>query len=120
MSISLSDDIIDSRDIIARIDELESYEPEELPDVEEWDDELADWKALAAEFEGYGDWEHGETIIADDYFQKYAEQLADDIGACGPQAAWPNNHIDWEAAANELKHDYMSAEVGGQLFFMRA
>lgn len=33
---------------------------------------------------------------------EYAEELASDIGAVNRDAKWPNNHIDWEAAGEEL------------------
>lgn len=34
--------------------------------------------------------------------EEFAEQLAEDIGAVDRNATWPNNHIDWEAAARDL------------------
>jgi len=128
---SNNDDVIDSRDIIARINELER----ELEDAEQNDDgvwfvdgtdmteeaeELETLKALADEAEGYGDWEHGETLIKADHFRDWAEEFANDIGAVEKGASWPNNHIDWEAAAEELKADYMEVDFGGEAYYMRA
>lgn len=121
--ISNLDDIIDSRDVIARIEELESEiedGEESGQDVEDEKEELAELKALAEQGEGYGDWAHGETLIRESYFVEYAEQLADDIGAVNRESSWPNNHIDWEAAAAELKIDYMSLDFGGTEYWMRA
>lgn len=83
-------------------------------------EELTNLKALADQGEGYGDWDHGETLIRDGYFAEYAEQLADDIGAVDRKANWPLNHIDWEAAADELKQDYMSVEFDGVTYWMRS
>lgn len=83
-------------------------------------DELKNLRALAEQGEGYGDWRHGETLVNDDYFVKYAEQLADDIGAIDSDARWPLSHIDWEAAANDLKMDYTSIDFDGETFWMRS
>ncbi len=132
-----TDDMIDSRDVIARIEELEaereaiSSEIDELEDadavgeaqnaLERWDAEngaeLAALKALAAEGESFADWEHGETLIRDSYFQEYAEQLADDIGAIDRDAKWPTSCIDWEKAARELQADYTSVEFDGVTYW---
>ena len=65
-----TDDIIDSRDIIERIEELENDLPtnagEVMPgtsdEIQEIRDELKILKALAEECEGYApDWAYGET-----------------------------------------------------------
>lgn len=112
--ISNSDDVIDSRDVIARIADLEGTEDEE---------EQAELKALevlAEEGEGSPDWHHGETLIRDSYFEDYARELAEDIGAIQPNAAWPNNCIDWERAAEELKADYFEVDYDGVTYLIRA
>ena len=49
----------------------------------------------------------------------YARQLAEDIGAVNPDALWPYNYIDWEAAADDLKQDYASIEFDGVTYWMR-
>ncbi len=109
------DDIIDSRDVIAAIEELESEE-----DRDEFEDEeLESLKSLAEEGEQAEDWIHGETLIADAHFEDYAEQLADDIGAIDSDAGWPLGHIDWEAAADALKMDYFSVEFEGIEYWLR-
>lgn len=84
------------------------------------DEEVYQLGKFIGELEGYGDYSHGETIIRDSYFVEFAEQLADDIGAINSDAKWPLNHIDWEAAADSLKVDYMSAEWDGVEYWMRA
>jgi len=116
-------DIIDSRDVIERIEELESLEADATDDepmLEEDAEELKRLRALAEDLEGYcSDWRHGETLIADAYFATYAEELASDIGAIDRNARWPLNHIDWNAAADELKQDYTSAEYGQTTYWAR-
>jgi len=178
---SSSDDIIDSRAVIARIDELESeiddleVEIEELEtDVTDREDEISEHEStivcldakenadeieelenniealhsdiesikdhirivrddlsslqeelepiseFAKAAESYAaDWLNGATLINESYFEKYAEELAYDIGAIDRDATWPGSCIDWEQAADELKIDYRSIEFEGTEFFVR-
>lgn len=121
------DDIIDSRDVIARIEELESEreiakEDDSGPDA--WDaangEELRALKALADEAEGCADWRHGEALIRDSYFETYAQELADDCGMINSDSTWPNNCIDWEKAARELQMDYTSVDFDGVTYWIRS
>ena len=82
--------------------------------------ELATLQALADKASGYApDWEYGEALIRDTYFQEYAEQLAEDIGAINSDATWPNNFIDWEAATEALQQDYTQVEFDGVDYWIR-
>ena len=121
-------DILDSRDIIERIEDLENagandrraegHEP--LP--EDWDElgELDTLRRLTDEAEGYSeDWEYGAMLIRDSYFTEYAQELAEDIGAIDRNAKWPNDCIDWERAARELQYDYTSVEFDGVTYWVR-
>lgn len=65
------------------------------------------------------DWTHGATLIRDSYFEEYARQLAEDIGAIDPKAGWPNTFIDWEAAAEALQQDYTQVEFDGVTYWIR-
>ena len=118
-----TDDVIDSRDVIERIEELEA----EIEDRENCDqmsnevEELATLKKLAnGDASTSPDWPHGETLIRDTYFQDYAQELAEDCGMVTEGDAWPNNCIDWEQAARELQMDYMSVEFDGVDYWIRA
>jgi hypothetical protein len=135
--ITNSADVIDSRDVIARIEELES-EREALCDAlcgsdsetindtvnafDESDEglKLIALKALAEECEGYAsDWQYGEPLIRDSYFKEYAMELADDIGATNGKQEWPLNCIDWDQAARELQMDYTSVDFDGVTYWIR-
>ena len=105
------DDIIDSRDVIQAIEDLEA-EKEQFGDEFDEAELLAQLKELD-ESVGGRDWRDGVTLIRDGYFETYAQELAEDIGAIGRDLAWPANCIDWERAARELQMDYSSAEFGG-------
>ena len=129
--VSNNEDILDSRDIIARIEELEGDKESAESDPEEYgslfteDDaeELRVLQELADEGEGHSDWSYGATLIRESYFAVYAQELADDI-CPSPDARdlaeqWPYRHIDWEAAAQELRMDYGSVEFDGTTYLIR-
>lgn len=93
-------------------------------DINEWDDDNLDELELLREVNEQGenevsDWSHGETLIAEEHFTEYAMELAHDIGAVQIDERWPHNHIDWEAAANELLHDYTNIDIGGETYLVR-
>lgn len=136
--VSNTADIIDSRDVIERIEELESERAEyieewmedkhlDVCDDQPWYDEhpsdgeeLDGLLELAKEGEAYAaDWVHGEALIRDTYFVEYAQQLADDIGAVDSNAGWPNTFIDWDAAADALQMDYTSVDFDGVEYWIR-
>lgn len=133
--------VIDSRDVIARIAELEderqlaaehntsetlwtAEDGTTFPDNGDWDeakeDEFNQLKSLADEASGSPDWKHGETLISEDYFTEYAQELAEDIGAIKSDMGWPCNCIDWDEAADQLKQDYMAVEFGSVTYYIRA
>jgi hypothetical protein len=122
-------DIYDLRDLSAQLDELRAQDIIGL-DVQEkeWLEAL---EALNEQFivefaDGINDYCDIECIlIANYYFENYARQLAEDIGAINSvnsgldQTNWPANHIDWEAAAAQLKLDYTSVTFGGHEYLIR-
>lgn len=143
MSVDPGDKIIDSRDIVRRLKELaecreaamelededagtfEGADGETYKETPDWDASVCEqWHALsefAEEAEGCcSDWRGGATLIHEDYFEEYAEELAGDIGAINPTARWPLNHIDWESAAEELQQDYTAVEWDGHTYWTRS
>jgi len=136
-----SDDVIDSRDVIERIDELE----DELRDLEDAADDAADdsvrvaeilaeveaWKtgeegrelaalqALAAEASDYADdWQHGATLVRESYWPTYARELVEDVGDL-PRGIPSYIVIDWEATADNLKVDYTEVDFDGTTYLVR-
>lgn len=138
--IDLRADVIDVRDIIERFEELDKARGEHWPIEDQaseyygqtWEQmfpdeaaELQELTALLVELLGMGgdhqwrgDWYPG-SLIADSYFEDYARELADDIGAIDSNAGWPTRHIDWKAAAAELATDYSEVEVAGCTYLTR-
>jgi hypothetical protein len=118
-----SEDMIDLRDVIARVEELEQ-EIEQEGDLMVFE-EMAKLTALLDECKGLGgdeewrdDW-YPATLIKDSYFETYAQELADEIGVVDPAASWPLTCIDWEQAARELQMDYTSVEFDGNTYWTR-
>lgn len=123
-NLDLSADVIDVRDIIERVEELEN----EVADTEaqEWAnrDEYAELTAILEELCGYGgdeqwrgDW-YPVTLIAESYFTEYCQELVSDIGDM-PRNIPDYIEIDWEATARNLKVDYSEVEVNGFTYFYR-
>lgn len=128
-------DLIDSRDVIARVDYLR--QEWSAATGEDWDTfalseddwsvgigeeaaELVALLALVAEAADYAaDWYHGETLIRDSYFQDYARELAEDCGMLDDAARWPHSCIDWERAARELRMDYSAVDFDGVTYWVR-
>jgi antirestriction protein len=119
--ISNYDDVIDSRDVIERIAELQlmAEDGDALLDQDERI-ELATLVELAREGEqAAADWFHGEALVRDSYFVTYAEQLADELSLIPRDAGWPATCIDWEQAARELQMDYTPVEFDGVTYWVR-
>lgn len=133
--ISNTDDTIDSGDVIIRIEELGDFrraieedqttEYLEAFDASDKGKELIALKNLQEQAEDSPDWEYGETLINESYFTDYIKEL---IAACYDlpkelnSGNWPWRHvkIDYEAAANEAKTDYMEVDFDGVTFLIRA
>jgi hypothetical protein len=124
--INNNQDTIDSRDVIERLDELESDREDAIEDgtLAEWTDENGEeydsLRALVEDASGSPDWEYGETLIRDSYFRDYAQELAEDCGMIPEGLAWPCTCIDWDQAANELKMDYFCVDFDGVDYWIRA
>lgn len=116
-----SEDIVDTRDVYERIEDCElELEDEDLSDLlrEDYEDELCTLREVVAQLPSNA--VYGEPLIRDSYFVEYAEQLAEDLGYVGGSEGWPFNHIDWDAAADDLKIDYWSVDWDGIEFWVRA
>jgi hypothetical protein len=146
-------DIIDSRDVIARISELEDDESDlvgELEKAQAMEDDGSDAEdreiAIAEAQEAIDEWRadegkelarlrklvedidsvsgdsarDGAALIEDSYFETYAQELAEDIGAINRDAQWPNTCIDWEEAARQLRQDYNSIDYNGFEYWVRS
>ena len=122
------DDVIDVRDIIDRIEELESSKDdhESEPDGGHWSDEEAqelqtladlmdDLKGYGGDEQWRGDW-YPLTLIRDSHFEESMDELVADC------YEWPKDlpsfvtiTLDYVA----LQQDYSTVEIGGETYFYR-
>ena len=140
-------DMLDSRDIIARIEWLQedrethadsiaaaSEYAEESPEYDalmttgraDWDathpdaEELYALTALAKECEGVRDWEDGAEVIRASYFTEYVQDMLESCGDV-PRDLSPCIHIDWDATARDFALcDYYSVEFGDVSYWVRS
>jgi hypothetical protein len=165
--VNWGDDQLDSRDIIARFDDLksdrddlveewedalnelneyknsttETFEQERLDELQvdvdmalenlsNWDlenlDELDNLEYVVTEGESIGgDWSYGETLVRDEYFENYTEELISDCYELPKEinsGDWPYRHytFDLTSAAEELKSDYSEIERDGTTYWVRS
>ena len=131
-AISNLDDTIDSRDVIARIEELEAERVAiESPDsvfietkrlIEEFDNseegqELIALKALAEQGEAYApDWKYGAQLINEDYFEEAMDEMLEDCGYIPRDLpSYLTITVDYAA----LKQDYTELDFDGQTYYIR-
>lgn len=128
---TFSENIIGVRDLIARYEELE----DELSDLDENSDnytqgqeedtiEFTEIKDILSDLAGYGgdeqwrgDW-YPVTLIHEDYFTEYCEDLIKDIGDL-PRNIPRYIEIDWESTAENIKQDYSYIEIDGKKYYYR-
>ena len=140
--ITNSEDIIDSRDVIKRIEYLqdirdgleesinedginEDVKVEREEELRDWDKsheglELKALKALEEDASGAPDWPYGEVLIRDSYFEDYAKQLAEDTDSIPKDLRWPCEYIDWKAASDALQQDYFMVDFDGVDYWIRS
>jgi len=126
-TISNMDDIIDSRDVIARIEELEGERDDYWTGTEAgWSNdnpedaaELEALQSLAEEAEGYAaDWQYGEALIRYSYFTEYAMDMLRDCGELPSETPW-YIAIDEEQTAENIKVDYTEVDFDGVSYYIR-
>lgn len=123
MEINNMMDVIDSRDIIERIKELEELISGESTngDLLEWCDEYDSLNALQEQCVDYvPDWEYGVGLIRYSYFTEYCRELVIDCGDIPSDLPWYiADHIDWEGVARDLSVDYTEVDFNGVTYFVR-
>lgn len=130
-------DIIDSREVIERLEELEALaqiveEAREGGDQDEIDAAYADFgrvedgelgalRIFADEASCVSDWEYGAIFVRDSYFVDYAREEAEECGYI-PADLPPfiATNIDWSGVADDLKVDYTDYELDGVTYWARA
>lgn len=123
-----NNDILDSRDIISRIEELEN-------DRDSWNDDednATTWEAeypedatelttltdLAEECENYSEWEQGEALVRYSYWEDYVQELLADCGDI-PRDLPHYLVIDWKQTADNISQDYATVTYDGVDYYIR-
>jgi hypothetical protein len=123
-----NNDILDSRDIISRIEELEN-------DRDSWNDDADNdttWEAeypddaqelttltdLAEECENYSEWVHGEVLVRYSYWEDYVQELLEDCGDI-PRDVPHYLVIDWKQTADNISQDYAIIGYDGVDYYIR-
>lgn len=132
-----TDDVLDSRDVINRIDELSdeiTYLTEALDDEDYTDEENRRWSEdrlqenekelkilqdFANECEDYSsDWKHGAQLINENYFVTYARDFVEECyGEGGEMPSWVE--IDWEETADNMRIDYAEIQYEDEVYLIR-
>ncbi len=116
---------VDKDDLAEQVEATEAV-VEALRELNEWEQEnlerLNALKDFCDDLDSYGGGrQENETLIAEENFADYAEQLAEDIkpSASIDYSTWPLNCIDWEKAAKDLRYDYTEHEFQGTTYLFR-
>lgn len=119
--LDLTADIIDVRDIIERVETLETTVDERggcADDVayQQLTTVLDELKGNGGDEEWRGDW-YPLTLIRKSHFTDYAQELVCDCYDLKGLPAFV--HIDWEATAREVLMDYSEITIDGVTYFYR-
>ena len=126
-----NNDILDSRDIISRIEELEN-DRDSWNDDEDNADSKTTWEAeypddatelttltdLAEECENYSEWVHGEVLVRYSYWEDYVQELLEDCGDI-PRNLPHYLVIDWKQTADNISQDYATVTYDGVDYYIR-
>lgn len=108
------DDLIDTRDLAERLNELKDMDAEDMTE-----DELEELECLRDLADDIGsEWRHGVTLIADSHFEEYTRDLLDDLGYI-PRDLPDWIEIDYQATANNLLQDYSETSLGFNTYYYR-
>lgn len=102
-----------------RLDEIEDELEELNKDAEDGQNEceIAD---LKEERELLKDLDQDAEYIHEDYFKEHAQDVAYELMSRDEIGRWPYSCIDWEQAADELRHDYSCVEIGDETYYYRS
>lgn len=130
-NIDNNQDIIDSRDIIERLEELDSEHIDWLTEEdgrvsEDWEhsEEFEALRDLAEQAESSPDWQYGEALIRDTYFTEYTKDMIEDcyhetVGQLDNIPSFIAVSVDWEETADNCMADYIEVNYSGATYYIR-
>jgi antirestriction protein len=98
-------------DILFEEEEIQSWK-------EDWLDEITDICAIEdLEDEVGSEFSYGVTLIPEDDFEDFCEDLVSDIGDLPKDLpSYISNNIDWAGVAEDLRVDYSEVEFRGETY----
>ena len=109
---------LDSRDLIARLAELEDMTEEEREE-DDLQDEYEELVRVCEEGENeVEDWTYGATLIREDHFADYIQEVAVDCGYVPSDIPWWIS-IDWDDTADNCKVAYTTIDILGVTYYAR-
>ena len=107
----------DEQDIFEDAEELLTDTEDTLKEFKE-SDEFEELEELRIMVNEIPEWQYGATLINEDYWEEYVEEMLKDIGDIPSDL--PNYLvIDWEATAENIKADYSEIEYDGETYYYR-
>ena len=106
------DDPDDKNEIDLKLYDIEDKRGQ-IEDLQEELSMLLDVKSEVPEFR------HGETLIHEDYFVEYVQDLCEDCGYISKDFPYWIE-IDWDATAKNVAADYSTIELDGNTYYFRS
>ena len=115
------EDIDDFEDFESR----ETFEDSDLVEelditefLELWDDEFDEIAEINEIEEECSEFQYGETLISEDYWEDYCRDLVEDCGYISKDfPSWIE--IDWEATASNISADYTTVNYQDETYYIR-
>ena len=111
------------------VDDFEDIDFEDIAFEEDIDDFKSLWEVEYSKIEEIdelesdvlnGEFDYGTTLIDEDDFTDYCEELVEDIGDLPRDLpSYIKNNIDWEGVAEDLKADYSEVDFRGTTYLYR-
>jgi hypothetical protein len=112
-------EVLDSREILERLEELQNRIDNEEDLSEDEEKSLACLREIDMQGRSVSeDWEYGATLIRKDYFTSYAKEMLEDCGDIPKNIPW-YVEIDWEKTAYNLLDDYSEVTIQGKTYYVR-
>ena len=107
----------DEQDIFEDAEELLTDTEDTLKEFKE-SDEFEELEELRIMVNEIPEWQYGATLINEDYWEEYVEEMLKDIGDIPSDL--PNYLvINWESTAENIKADYSEIEYDGETYYYR-
>lgn len=116
-----TDDLVERKEEI--ITEIEDALHNSLCDIDTFKDMVDEFYEIAQIEADCSDFDYGATLIHEDNFVDYIEELISDayheVYDMVENSSWPIIKIDYEASASDARMDYTEIEYLGETYLVR-